>query len=188
MYTLNCTPRAQSQGSTTPPSDTGSPTSPSFSWNDQYAVTAQFTSSLMAQIAQLPQQPASLPPAFVTTFLHKSFPIELHLVDFPQALTALDYLKDLEMRRRKELAGTFKRLGIDENVLETAQDREELAKWYPMVADWVRGLEGKEKKVDALYTQLYVALRRWVSLMKFLAQYLLTCPDSYQRNVSGPIQ
>ena len=93
--------------------------------------------------------------------------MELHLVDFPQSLTALDYLKDLETRRRKEVSRALEHLRIDQNVLETAQDSEELAKWYPMVADWVRTLENKEKKLDALYTQLYIALRRWVGFPLF---------------------
>lgn len=163
MYTLNCAPRAQPPPSTVksaPNTTNTSPTSPTFI--DQQVATAQFTSNLMAQIAKLPHQPCSLPPAFVTTFLNRCFPMELHCVDFPQSLTALDYLKDLETRRRKELSRALEHLGIDSNVLNTAQDSEELAKWYPMVADWARSLESKEKRVDALYTQLYIALRRWV--------------------------
>ena len=88
--------------------------------------------------------------------------MQLEFVDFPQSLTALDYLKDLEMRRRKELAYALQRHGIDRKVLETAQSAEDLEKCYPVVADWVCTLEQKEKKADKLYTQLYVALRRWV--------------------------
>jgi len=83
------------------------------------------------------------------------------MVDFPQALTALDYLKDLETRRRKEVAASLNRLGIDRNSLGFEVD--ELARRYPGVAAWVRALEEKEKRVDAYYTGLWVALRRWVS-------------------------
>jgi len=83
------------------------------------------------------------------------------MVDFPQALTALDYLKDLETRRRKEVAASLSRLGIDRNSLGSEVD--ELARRYPGVAAWVRALEEKEKRVDAYYTGLWVALRRWVS-------------------------
>jgi hypothetical protein len=130
--------------------------------HDNRVAAAAFKSNILDQIAQLPQQPSSLPPAFVTSFLERCFPMQLEFVDFPQSLTALDYLKDLEMRRRKELAYALQRHGIDRNVLETAQSAEDLEKWYPVIADWVCTLEQKEKKADKLYTQLYVALRRWV--------------------------
>ena len=174
MYTLNCAPRAQpmpaplsrsnSRSKTlfTAPSSAGSsPTSPTFPY-DQQAATVQFTSALMSQISQLPSQPCSLPPAFVTSFLHRCFTLELHLVDFPQSLTALDYLKDLETRRRKEIVNSLKRLKIDEGFLSSAPGDDELSRWSPSIADWLRSLEAKERKVDALYTQLYIALRRWV--------------------------
>ncbi|KAK3078851.1 hypothetical protein LTS18_006467, partial [Coniosporium uncinatum] len=166
MYTLNCAPRAQPlplglARSTTPASSTNtSPTVANFPFQDQQQATAQFTTSLMAQISQLPAQPCSLPPAFVTSFVQRCFPPELPMVDFPQALTALDYLKDLETRRRKEVAASLSRLGIDRNSLGSEVD--ELARRYPGVAVWVRALEEKEKRVDAYYTGLWVALRRWV--------------------------
>jgi hypothetical protein len=129
---------------------------------DNRVAAAVFKSNIMDQIARLPQQPASLPPAFVTSFLERCFPLQLEFVDFPQSLTALDYLKDLEMRRRKELAYALQRHGIDGEVLEITPTPEDLQKWCPAVANWVATLEQKEKKTDKLYTQLYVALRRWV--------------------------
>ena len=66
----------------------------------------------MQHITQLPSQPSSLPPSFVTSFVRKCFPPELEQVDFPQALSALDYLKDLEVRRRREVVAAFDKLGI----------------------------------------------------------------------------
>lgn len=84
------------------------------------------------------------------------------MVDFPQSLTALDYLRDLESRRRKEIAGSLKRIGLDEGNLETPERLEELKNWNVSVADWVESLENKERKVEALYTNLYISLRRWV--------------------------
>ena len=82
------------------------------------------------------------------------------MVDFPQALAALDYLKDLETQRRKEMVLSFQRLGILPNTVGTEQD--EISDRYPGVAQWVKNIEAKEKKADAYYTQLYVGLRRWV--------------------------
>lgn len=84
------------------------------------------------------------------------------MVDFPQSLTALDYLRDLESRRRKEIAGSLKRIGLDESTLESPERLEELKNWNVSVADWVESLENKERKVEALYTNLYISLRRWV--------------------------
>jgi len=166
MYTLNCAPRAQpmpnqSRNGSPNSSNQNSPTSPTFP-RDYQAATAQFTSALMSEISQLPAQQSSLPPAFVTSFLTRCFPVQLEMVDFPQSLTALDYLKDLETRRRKEVASSLKRIGIDDGTLESPEHLEELSKWNVSVADWVKSLENKERKVEALYTNLYIALRRWV--------------------------
>lgn len=82
------------------------------------------------------------------------------MVDFPQALTALDYLKDLETRRRKEMVLAFQRLGVLPNTVGTELD--EISDRYPGVAQWVKNVEAKEKKADAYYTQLYIGLRRWI--------------------------
>ena len=114
----------------------------------------------MTQISQLPNQPTSLPPSFITGFLRKCFPLELTEVDFPQALTGLDYLKDLETRRRREVASAMARLDIDRETLDSEDDP--LTSRYPGVASWVKSIEEKERKIDALYTQLYIGLRRWI--------------------------
>jgi hypothetical protein len=95
--------------------------------------------------------------------VRRCFPPELEEVDFPQALTALDYLKDLESRRRKEVLAALKRLGITGDEAE----KSDLAKRYPGVLSWLNSLENKEKKVIALYTQVYLGLRRWVGLVRF---------------------
>ncbi|KAK4955096.1 hypothetical protein LTR10_007290 [Elasticomyces elasticus] len=153
MYTLNCAPRAQpmhnrSGGSSSAGS---SPTQPQGPWHDQ--ATQTFTESLMAQISQLPNQPSSLPPSFITSFVRRCFPSDL-------ALTGLDYLKDLETRRRREVAGAMSRLAIDRTTLEL--DGESLSDRYPGVKQWVTDINDKERKVEALYTQVYIALRRWI--------------------------
>lgn len=175
MYTLNSAPRAQplphvSSRAGTPislsgPGATTSPTSSHFPQDQQQtaaqAATEHFKSCLMTQISQLPSQPCSLPPSFITSFVRRCFPLEIAKVDFSQALTSLDYLKDLETRRRREIASALQRLGIDTNTL--GKEGDEISKKYPGVVTWVRAIEDKERKVEALYTQVYIGLRRWVS-------------------------
>lgn len=86
-------------------------------------------------------------------------------MDFPQALTGLDYLKDLETRRRRECASAMSRLGIDRDALE--RDGTTLS---PRCLRWVKAAEEKERKVDQLYTQIYVGLRRWILINELSLQ------------------
>jgi hypothetical protein len=83
------------------------------------------------------------------------------LVDFPQALTALDYLRDLENRRRKEMIAAFERVHIHADTYDS--DMESMAERFPGIALWVRNVEGKNKKAESCYAQLWIGLRRWVS-------------------------
>ncbi|KAK4498136.1 hypothetical protein PRZ48_010792 [Zasmidium cellare] len=158
MYSLNCQPRGQNQ-STPPSSNNSSPSIAQGSFTSDGKSTETLTQNLMAQLSKLPNQAAAMPPSFLTSFVQRCFPSELTHVDFPQALTGLDYLKDLETRRRREVASAFNRLDIDRDCL--AQDAN-LAERYPGVKQWVESMESKERKVDALYTQVYIGLRRWI--------------------------
>lgn len=162
MYQLNCAPRGATchlPGSNASSSAGSSPVTPQSTFGDNTS-TQTFTENLMAQIQQLPNQPKDLPPSFITHFLQKCFPSRLVEVDFPQALTGLDYLKDLETRRRREVAATMSRLDIDRGALDA--DTDSFAAKNPAVAGWVKSIEEKERKIDALYTQLYIGLRRWI--------------------------
>lgn len=169
MYTLNSTTQQQQN----PPSPTlavysvngnAFPQRPSQSTEREQLSTetaaAQLRANLITHISQQPTQPCSLPPSFVISFVRKCFTVELEQVDFPQALTALDYLKDLEVRRRREVAAALQRLGVDR---EDLREMEKLGRKYPGVLKWVIGIEEKERKVEALYTQVYLGIRRWVS-------------------------
>ncbi|KAL2014158.1 hypothetical protein VTN00DRAFT_1683 [Thermoascus crustaceus] len=183
MYALNCTSTAQPLTPATPYPEsafareggqrTSPPTSPTFPHNDKRHMNnisdpaAQFKAQLVSQIARLPSQPCSLPPSFVTSFLRRCFAPQLEEVDFPQALTGLDYLKDLEMRRRKEVVAALKRLGVNRDDL---REREELGKKYPGVRRWINSIERDEKEVEALYTQVYIGLRRWTLINEMLLE------------------
>jgi hypothetical protein len=163
MYTLNCAYRSlPAQFSTPTPFQEsafarGSAHTPSALPPSDPAT--QFKALLVSMISRLPTQPCSLPPAFVTSFLRRCFTEKLDEVDFPQALTALDYLKDLETRRRKEIASALKRLDVQRGDLA---QKEQLRAKYPGVVRWIESIEEKERMVEALYTQVYVGLRHWV--------------------------
>lgn len=164
MYTLNSAPRAQPlppRRGTPTSSSSSSPTSPvvSNAWHDS-STTNVFNENLMAQMSHLPTQPTSLPPSFITSFLGRCFPPDLVCVDFPQALTGLDYLKDLETRRQRELIYSLGRLQIDPAILE---NEVELRQQYPGVARWKRSIKDREHIIESQYTGLYIGLRRWVS-------------------------
>lgn len=178
MYTLNSAPQTQSYPRQSIRPDTPSlcssngsspestPASPSFPAEQQQQLVPQnatdhFKSCLMTHISNLPSQPFSLPPSFITSFVRRCFTADLCLVDFTQALTALDYLKDLENRRKREAKTALQRLGVDPQA--AFQTGDEVMKKYPQAAEWILGMQDKERKVEALYTQLYIGLRRWVS-------------------------
>lgn len=185
MYTLNSTPQAQQPPrqshsvragtpslSSTASSPDGSPQSPEFPPEQQHQLTAQdatdhFKSCLMTHINQLPSQPFSLPASFITSFVRRCFTADLCLVDFTQALTAMDYLKDLENRRKRELTLTLQRLGLDKS--DDGRTSPAMSN-NPKIADWVVNQQEKERKVEALYTQVYIGLRRWVSRACLLRQ------------------
>ena len=184
MYTLNSAPRAQplphqpsrpgsgqsNAGRATTPEGTSPGGNPQ---RDAAAIAAEhFKSNLMAQISHLPSQPCSLPPSFITSFVRRCFSDDLTLVDFPQALTGMDYLRDMEARRRRELTAALRRLGINKN--SVAAVGEQTTRDNPAITTWVQNMEKKERKVEALFTQVYVGLRRWVC---FIARSSYTEPS-----------
>ncbi|EXJ85796.1 hypothetical protein A1O1_06164 [Capronia coronata CBS 617.96] len=167
MYTLNATTQNQQPSPKLPPSTAvpgnAFPRSSQEALDEQQnmntaTAAAQLRANLMTHISQLPSQPTSLPPSFITSFVRRCFPPELDQVDFPQALTAMDYLKDLEVRRRREVVAAFEKLGIDR---EDIGYRDKLARKYPGVLKWVTDIEERERKVQQLYTHVYLGLRRW---------------------------
>ncbi|EEP81947.1 predicted protein [Uncinocarpus reesii 1704] len=127
---------------------------------------ALFKAQLMSQISQLPSQPCSLPPTFISSFVRRCFPPVVEEVDFPQALTALDYLRDLENRRKKGVMEALSRLGIS----GAEGEKQELAKRYPGVLTWIDTMESKERVAVALYTQVYVRLRHWTLINEMLLE------------------
>ncbi|KAJ5808072.1 hypothetical protein N7474_009341 [Penicillium riverlandense] len=153
MYDLNCHP-AQQPGTRSPES----------------AFTPRNSTSTKSSRSS---QDASVDPAadlrahFITSFLRRCFTKELESVDFPQVLTALDYLKDFESRRRKEVAAALQRLNIKPEDVEDP-NRSELARKYPGVLSWIEAINVKGKTVETLYTQIYLGIRRWTLINEML--------------------
>ena len=167
MYTLNVTTQNQQQNNVSMPPIPGNafrPTSTESRDEHQHSTAvaaAHLRANLMSHISQLPAQPTSLPPSFITSFVRQTFGLELSQVDFLQALTSIDYLRDLDIRRRREVLAAFDKLGIDRGDLGQA---EKMARKYPGVVQWIADIEEKERRVEQLYTQVYIGLRRWTML------------------------
>ncbi|KAH8724508.1 hypothetical protein GQ44DRAFT_617983 [Phaeosphaeriaceae sp. PMI808] len=175
MYTLNCVPRSQPlpkdrsrAHSPNGDSESGSPVTGQIAWTGAESATMNFTSQLMTHLNSLPTQPSSLPPTFIVSFVNRCFHPSLNLVDFPQALTALDYLRDLENRRRKEMIAAFERVHIHADSYES--DMESVVESFPGIALWVRNVEGKNKKAESYYAQLWLGLRRWIMINELSMQ------------------
>ncbi|KAJ6106265.1 hypothetical protein N7512_009782 [Penicillium capsulatum] len=175
MYAINCNPtKTPLPGSRTPetaftPRNSTSTKSSRSSQEDSVDAAADFRSLLVNQISRLPSQPCSLPPSFLTSFLRRCFTPELESVDFPQALTALDYLKDLENRRRKEVSAAMQRLNITREDVENPKESE-LGRKYPGVISWLETMSAKGRTLEATYTQIYIALRRWTLINSLLLE------------------
>jgi hypothetical protein len=165
MYELNRVDRAQPFPRNLSKSGNVSPVAGSFAWNSQEAAAMSFTASLMNQLKALPTRTSALPPAFIVNFVTRTFMPEPSDVDWSQALTALDYLKDLETRRRREMATTFENLDVHRDTWDA--DMASVAEKAPGIALWINNLEGKNRKADSYYAQIWVGLRRWVSSLNY---------------------
>lgn len=100
---------------------------------------------LMEHMTNLSTQPCTLPPIFLTTFVQKTFPQDFESADFDQALTALDYLRDLEIRRKKELEKAIRARGEHDRKVVT--------------------LKARAAKLDLHYAKALVGIRRWVCFL-----------------------
>ena len=109
---------------------------------------------LLEHLQNQPVQPCTLPPAFLTSFVDNCFPAALDRVDFNQALTALDYLRDLELRRQQDLAKAVRARGLAD----------------PKIAQ----LSARSVKLDHLYAKALVGVRRWVRCRR-MAGRCATC-------------
>jgi hypothetical protein len=103
------------------------------------------------------QSQKGLPSAFIASTCRRIFPKEYEKVDFGQALTALDYLRDLESTRRATLRNTAARLGITRGTWRTV-----LAE-NPDALKWVELVQKYELMIEQGYAAIFIDIRIWVS-------------------------
>jgi hypothetical protein len=117
-------------------------------------------SPLDAYRPSLAPQPLAIPSPAITKFVRSCFSTHLCEVDFTQALKAMDYLNILDARRKREFSFALRRLNIDTATFDF--ERSDLEKNQPAIYDWIISMEDKARRIEALYTQVYIGLRRWV--------------------------
>lgn len=117
----------------------------------------------ISQLTQAMQRKKPVPStAFIMDFVRMCFTEDLCEVDFTQSLKSMGYLQALEEKRKDEFSAAMKRLRVDSELLQ--RDRHSFQIRHPEIYEWISSMEVKAKKVEALYTQVYVGLRRWVRL------------------------
>lgn len=110
-----------------------------YALNCQTASVTTFQLALMEHLQNIPAQPSTLPPIFLTTFIQKCFPQTFQDVDFDQALTALDYLRDLEHRRMKELEKAMRAKGeFDSKIINLRTRSHKLDRTYAVALTGIR--------------------------------------------------
>ncbi|KAA8566188.1 hypothetical protein EYC84_008790 [Monilinia fructicola] len=100
-----------------------------------------------------------LPPEFIRKWcLDKVFTKVEELVDFSQALTGIDYLQDLECRRREALREVALRLKIEKNNWRKVLSSD------PDAKKWVEDIQAQETIIEGFYATCFVDLRIWTML------------------------
>ena len=98
-----------------------------------------------------------LPAAFVRKIcLNRIFLESYDDVDFDQALAGLDYLRNLETKRRNTLRYAAQRLGLDHVNWEDTLAGE------PEAKSWIELTQKQELQIERYYADLFVDLRVWV--------------------------
>ncbi|KAI7977357.1 hypothetical protein EIK77_004773 [Talaromyces pinophilus] len=133
---------------------------------------SQFKAQLISHISKGPHQ-YNLPVGFTMSFVRRVFADNLEHVDFPQALTALDYLKNLESRRKKEILAAFDSLDVEwsispsQTIRVSEINKQDLREKYPGVVRWIESIEAKEREAVSIYIKMCLSLRRWLWLEPF---------------------
>ncbi|KAF8853565.1 hypothetical protein BDZ45DRAFT_76242 [Acephala macrosclerotiorum] len=99
-----------------------------------------------------------LPYHVVRDFCLKQFPSEYECADFSNALTVLDYLRDLEFTRRAQLREVGRRWGITEyNWKEAFTSNKSSMAWF-------LNMQLDEQKTQQWFANIYVDLRIWIMI------------------------
>ncbi|KAH8692956.1 hypothetical protein BGW36DRAFT_385593 [Talaromyces proteolyticus] len=166
MYTLNCQTRPLAPNSGFKESAFASPAMQNAT-EPVADAASQFRAQLISHISKSPHQ-LSLPVGFMVSFVRRVFASTLENVDFPQALTALDYLKNVERRRQKDVLAAFKSLAIDLSshtspfLRSNLEQKQQLQQKYPGVVRWIESIEERDRKAHHYYKNVCLSLRRWI--------------------------
>ncbi|KAH7369628.1 hypothetical protein BKA65DRAFT_355083, partial [Rhexocercosporidium sp. MPI-PUGE-AT-0058] len=110
-------------------------------------------------------RPMGLPAHFIRTYcLDQVFVQDFEDVNFGHALTALDYLRDLEFTRRSALRKAALNLEINEH-----NWRRVLAA-NPSTLKWVEQTQGDELRTETMYANLFLDLRIWTMISILLSR------------------
>jgi len=83
-------------------------------------------------------------------------------VAFPQALTGIDYLQDLEYTRRTSFRNAARRLGIREDNWRYVLGSD------PGALSWIEDIQRDEPLIEDYYAKTFVNLRIWVCVITLL--------------------
>ncbi|TGO43202.1 hypothetical protein BHYA_0002g00060 [Botrytis hyacinthi] len=106
-----------------------------------------------------------LPPDFIRKWcLDRVFTKDEDQADFDQALTGIDYLQDLECRRREALREVALRLKIDKHNWRRVLSAD------PDAKKWVEDIQAQETIIEGFYATCFVDLRIWTMLHELKAR------------------
>lgn len=128
-----------------------------------------FSAMMENHVARLPSQPCSISVILLLKFLRGCFTENSDEVDFNQALSAIDWMRDLHIRWKKGFDSALAALGITRTDLETL-DHGQLAAKFPTSIGWLWDMFAKAHNLEAMYGQLYLNLRRWTLINEILLE------------------
>ncbi|PMD16726.1 hypothetical protein NA56DRAFT_545259, partial [Hyaloscypha hepaticicola] len=118
-----------------------------------------------AKYAGSDQNRNGLPVVVILNTVERILQKDYNKVDFSNALTALDYLRDLELTRRAKLRTAAERLGI---TLET---------WRAVLTDnpdalkWIELIQKYELIIEEGYANIFIDLRIWTMISELKSDH-----------------
>lgn len=167
--------------------------------------TMRLRSHMLQHIgAKRPTSTPQLPLSFLTTFIRRVFPSDLDNVAWEQSLMALDYLRDLEKRRQREMHTAKEKLCVARDVygpqFDPFSSEKENEPAAPVsdarpVDSWIDKIEEQSRAAGVLYSKIYLLVRQWVRAVHppdhstFTAANTSLLPlDHHHRNVIRALQ
>ncbi|KAJ6020617.1 hypothetical protein N7540_006121 [Penicillium herquei] len=121
---------------------------------------ADFRAMMIHSISHLPSQPCTILPSLLVSYIRRCFVSEVDKVDFQHAMLAIDYLKDLNNRWKKEFEKALETLSITRTDIVDPINSP-LSRKFPGNMAWVEKMFLMARDLEVFYTQIYLGLRRW---------------------------